>query len=117
MNWLLSQSASSAPETVLERIPSGDLTGMIIVGIVFLSILLIVVAVSVTRTVQSICIASANSRMAERLAQQGMAPDQIERLVRANWSGRRCRERDGERNVRSAWRQAATMPPHAGKPV
>ena len=68
----------------LNRLNPNDLMAIVIVGIVFTTILAIVVTVSVTRTVRVTLVAGANARMAEKLAAQGYTAEQVERIVVAN---------------------------------
>lgn len=111
---LLAQAQTVAPPSdFLDRIPADQLTAVAITSVVFGTLLLCVITLSVTRTIRCVLIAGANARLAEKLAGQGMSAEQITEVVKANsrgrWFGPRC-----SRKRRGAWQVAA--PPQAGVP-
>lgn len=87
MNVLAQQEhyyGGSGFSRILESAPSHEIMVMVVVGIVFSTMLMIVLTVCVTNTIRSIKTASINSRLTEKLVKEGLSCEQIERLVRAN---------------------------------
>ena len=86
MKTLLGQADTTAATwgDWMDRFPCDELLAMFVVGMVFSTVLIAVVAWCVTSTIRAVLVASANARMAEKLAGQGMPGDQIARLVQAN---------------------------------
>ncbi len=73
-------------ETVwFDRFPTDQIMVMFIVFVVFTTLLLVSIAWFVTGTIRTVCVARANARLAEKLSGNGIPPEQIERIVRANW--------------------------------
>ncbi len=71
-------------EAVLNKLPADEMVGVFAIAMVFTTLLLVVLTVSVTRMVSSIRIASINARLAEKLAQQGMSAEQIQDIVKTS---------------------------------
>ncbi len=117
---LLAQNASGF-EAILDKLGPDELVPFCAIAVVFGTGLLVVITVCVTSMISSIRIASINARLVERLAEQGMSPEEIEQVVKtsvlSDEDDRGCRKIAR----RGAWRRAEqplpTERPHKPTPM
>ena len=68
-------------DVFLDKFAPGDLIAFFAITVVFTTGLLVVITICVTTMISSIRIASINAKLAEKLAQQGMSPDEIQQVI------------------------------------
>jgi hypothetical protein len=107
------QVIETGPGSWLDRFPTDEIMVMFIVAVVFSTLLLVSITWFVTGTIRTIHIAAVNARMAEKLCQQGIPSEQVERIVRSNWRRGRLFGR-WRSPVASRWQMPSGAP---GKPV
>ena len=114
MNLLAQQEHFGGVAGILDKAPTDEIMVMFVVFVVFSSLILITTTFFVTNTIRSIKVASINAQLTEKLVQQGVPHEQVERLVRANSKGIKLPNIQLPSRWRKAQQPASTMP---GKPV